>query len=141
MNPPPRWVEQYQSIPFVSHGATREGCNCWGLIALVLEERCGIVLDRYSSISAEDVLSAERAMRRGRDDRDTWRMVDRQDVRPFDVVVMRDLGRKVERHVGVMVTPVHVLHIEAGTDAVCLPIMDRMIASRIVEFRRHRSLV
>jgi cell wall-associated NlpC family hydrolase len=42
------WVKNYIGIPFVSNGRTREGCDCYGLCRLALEEVYGIALPELS---------------------------------------------------------------------------------------------
>lgn len=35
----PGWAADYIGIPFAHRGRTREGCDCWGLLALIYAER------------------------------------------------------------------------------------------------------
>lgn len=43
----PDWVASYVGIPFVALGSSPEGCDCWGLLALVLREQFGVELPDY----------------------------------------------------------------------------------------------
>lgn len=45
------WASAYVGIPYRFAGRDRSGCDCWGLVRLVLAERFGIVLDSYDYIS------------------------------------------------------------------------------------------
>jgi cell wall-associated NlpC family hydrolase len=42
------WVKNYIGIPFASGGRTREGCDCYGLVRLVLGEVYGVNLPELS---------------------------------------------------------------------------------------------
>jgi cell wall-associated NlpC family hydrolase len=42
------WVKKYTGIPFVSNGRTKEGCDCYGLVRLVLREEYGVTLPKLS---------------------------------------------------------------------------------------------
>lgn len=47
-----KWVKKYIGIPFVSNGRTREGCDCYGLVRMVLfneyEKRLPALTNDYS---------------------------------------------------------------------------------------------
>jgi len=43
------WVKKYIGIPFVSNGRTMKGCDCYGLIRLVLHNEYGIELPELSN--------------------------------------------------------------------------------------------
>jgi cell wall-associated NlpC family hydrolase len=42
------WVKKYIGIPFVSNGRTTEGCDCYGLVRLVLKNEYGKELPALS---------------------------------------------------------------------------------------------
>ncbi|GLI23495.1 cell wall-associated NlpC family hydrolase [Xanthobacter flavus] len=113
---PDGWSTPYVGIPFVDGGRDRAGCDCWGLVHLVYREVIGINLPTYGEISAHDVA---RVTERIREDSAgaPWLPVTGAP-RPFDVLVMR--GKPL--HVGVMVDAAHVLHVEAATSAVIVPV-------------------
>ena len=43
-----KWVNKYIGIPFVSNGRTMRGCDCYGLIRLVLRNEYGIYMPELS---------------------------------------------------------------------------------------------
>ena len=42
------WVNKYVGIPFSSNGRTPDGCDCYGLVRLVLQNEYGIALPELS---------------------------------------------------------------------------------------------
>lgn len=116
----PAWAADYVGIPWRVHGRDRAGCDCWGLVRLVLSERFGIEVPAYNSgyqgASRADIddiaqLIADRPPQ--------WAEVERGQERPGDVVLLRLWGRPC--HVGIVVGGGRMLHIEEGVDSVCEP--------------------
>jgi hypothetical protein len=143
--PRDNWPARYVGIPFSDNGHAFDGCNCWGLVHLVLDTECDVAVPAYSEISASQLLAAARAMSEGRKD-DTWLPVMRNALKPFDGVMMRSMtnaGSRVENHVGIIAPTsdgLKVLHVWLAT-AACLMRLDHpRIRHRIVGFYRHREL-
>lgn len=133
------WAAKYVGIPFVDNGATRYGCNCWGLVRLVLStERC-IEVPTYGEISAADLVAAARAMRRDAGCA-PWMRVSVP--APFDVVLMTAMEERdrLVGHAGIMSSNTDVLHVEKATHAVNIPITYPQVRYRIVGFYRHSAL-
>ncbi len=126
----------YVGIPFLDGGDTREGCDCWGLIRLIYDERFSIDLPEYNDVSAHDLRRVSREMLAGSNDA-TWREV--TSPRAFDVVLMRVFSGALIAHVGVVVSEAQFLHVEKATDAAVVPFDHSMYRDRIVGFRRHRD--
>lgn len=131
---PAGWAAPYVGIPFVDGGRDRAGFDCWGLACAVYREVLGIELPSYGEISARDVA---RVSHRIRSDSlvAPWREVPGA-ARPFDVLVMR--GRPL--HVGVMVDATHVLHVEANTSTVIVPLKHPQVWYRRVALHRHELM-
>jgi cell wall-associated NlpC family hydrolase len=55
------WVKKYIGIPFVSNGRTMEGCDCYGLVRLVLRNEYGVELPALSDDYTDALNVAETA--------------------------------------------------------------------------------
>lgn len=116
-------------------GRTVRGADCYGLVHLVYREVLGIDLPTYGEISAHDVA---RVTERIREDSAgaPWLPVTGAP-NAFDVVVMR--GKPL--HVGVMVDRGHVLHVEAATSSVIVPLArSPQVRWRRIAVYRHEAL-
>lgn len=126
-----KWTGRYVGRPF---GEGAGEVTCWALLRAVYAEQLGVDLPAYGEIGAADLLRVARAMERDKDS-DPWREV--VEPRAFDVAVMR--RRKVAGHVGVMVDPNRVLHVERATSACIEDVRDWSIRHRLIGFRRHAT--
>ncbi|WP_164681912.1 C40 family peptidase [Fuscovulum blasticum] len=127
------WWEAYVGLPFVDGGRGPDAYDCWGLVRQVYADLLGIDLPSYGEISAMDLIRIARTMRAGADD--GWRVPAIPD--ELDVVLMRGTGgRSSVVHVGVMVSQTRLLHIEAGSGAVVVPVSHWSVAGRIIGWRR-----
>ena len=45
----PSWVGDYIGIPFVEHGCSRSGCDCYGLVKLIYDEKLGKKIKSFCS--------------------------------------------------------------------------------------------
>lgn len=144
-----RWAERYVGVPFLDGGRTLDGCDCWGLVRIVLAERAGIEVPSYDAISALDLIRVARQVGRSLDVAPWRTRVAVGDERVLDVAVLR-VHRSVERgsgtdprmpaHVGVIVGPGLVLHAQDGVNSVVQPIADQAIWRRIIGIFRHDAL-
>lgn len=146
MSAVPAWVAAYVGLPFADKGRTYAGCDCWGLVRLVLAEQFGIALPDYSDayVDAHDHDSVSAAVQAGL--RDGWSQVEgaRQ---CGDLLVIKIAARPW--HCGLMVTPERFLHCptqpdrrtgrETGTS--CIERLDNaMFRNRIEGIYRHASM-
>ena len=143
----PSWAAGYVGIPFLDLGRDRAGCDCWGLVRLVLAEQAGLQLPSLatcygSEANAAGVGEAVEAERRS----GSWQRIEPGVEHPFDVVEMSGAARIPDSgwvfgplHVGVVVTPGWLLHVERGTAAVVARYReDQVIRRRILGFWRYR---
>jgi cell wall-associated NlpC family hydrolase len=138
----PQWASRYVGIPFSPDGADWSGCNCWGLVRLVLAWEAGIIVPRHADASADDLRAAARAFLAGSAG-DPFLPVAGPPA-AFDVALMYALDEKARRlpsHCGIMVSERHLLHVERAHDAAIVPIDEARIRSKIIGFFRHRELI
>lgn len=129
------WEARYIGLPFLDGGRTRRGTDCWGLVRLVFAAERGIDLPSYGEISAADLLALARAFKAGAADPHWPETLNPQ---AFDLVAMRSgQGHPGIVHVGVLVDPRRLLHVERATDSVVVPITHHSVAGRIMGFRRY----
>jgi cell wall-associated NlpC family hydrolase len=149
MTQPPSWTVQYIGIAFRDLGRDRAGCDCWGLVRLVLAEQVGIQLPslatRYGTeANADGVVEVVEAERRS----GAWQRVEPSGEQPLDVVEMTGAARVPGSgwvfgplHVGVVVASGWLLHVERGTAAVLARYReDQTIRRRVLGFWRHGRL-
>ncbi|MBI5578124.1 MAG: C40 family peptidase [Deltaproteobacteria bacterium] len=126
------WCAKYVGIPFADHGRTEAGCDCWGLARLVYQRERGILLSdcsdgyitAHKAVITADLYSLESAH---------WREV--TDPQPFDLALIRIAG--IPRHVGIVIAPGRMLHIERGKDSVVEDYTRPGLSGRIEAFYRH----
>ncbi|MCL2174971.1 MAG: NlpC/P60 family protein [Treponema sp.] len=110
------WVKKYIGIPFLSNGRTLKGCDCYGLIRLVLRNEYGIELpelsnDYSSALNVEEtamlfaehrpVIAAEK--------------IDKSEEKALVVITERGFSA----HVGIAAGGGFVLHTGMKTGSVC----------------------
>jgi hypothetical protein len=142
---PPLWTGDYVGIPFVDLGRNRDGCDCWGLVRLILAEQAGLALPSLATSEA-DHAGVQRELRLARRSAE-WRHILAGDERLLDVVEMvtptrTDTGWDFPPlHVGVVAAPGWLIHVERATAAVLARYReDQAIKRRILGFWRHRAL-
>lgn len=129
-------ADRFAAIPFADRGRDYSGCDCWGLVWLWYRDVLGIALDPYDGVAARDAAAIREMIERHRDE---WAEVTAP--RDHDVVVMRSLTGRGDGHLGLVVEKRRLMH---TTDPIGVRV-ERLsaphVASRIIEFRRHPSLV
>jgi cell wall-associated NlpC family hydrolase len=124
------WWQPYIGLPF---GDGPAEVTCWSLVRRVYARHLGRDLPAYGEISARDLVRVARAMEGGKDD--GWLTI--ASPAAFDVAIMRSArGGSAVVHVGVMTDPDHLLHVEAATSAVRVPVRHFSVAGRILGYRR-----
>jgi cell wall-associated NlpC family hydrolase len=131
------WAAPYVGLPYRPNGRTRAGLDCYGLVALVLEEVFGLRVPSYAGCyeDPEDWPSIRAAVLHGLVH---WERVAAADALPGDGAVLRLRGQPL--HVGLVVdtAPLTVLHILAGLDACCQRLDNPMWGPRLIGLYRWR---
>lgn len=151
--PLPSWPTPYIGTPFRELGRDDSGCDCWGLLRLVLRREKGIEVPVYGGIGYEAACDREELKRFMRGQIvEHWAPVwERQQDTPrdalptgeqaFDGIWLRPHGMRQPVHVGLVVVPGVMLHIEHGCDAVVEDYYDQLRwRHRVVGIYRHASL-
>lgn len=128
--------DRFVGVPYLDRGRTMAGCDCWGLVRLVLAELGGLQLPSY----VEDYVTAADA--RAIDgliagELEPWAMIAAGHEKPFDAVLMRE-GR-FARHIGLVVAPGRLLHVEDGGTSVIEPYRHGHIKARLLGFYRYTA--
>lgn len=129
------WPNEYIGIPYIDHGRTRLGCDCWGLVRLIYRERLAIELPSLATdyVSAEEAAEVSALVHK---EQTSWKSVNAP--APFDVIVLRLAG--LERHVGVVIKPGIMLHVMRGIDAAIENYTNPLWHRRAAGFYRHHHL-
>lgn len=137
----------YVGLPFVDHGRDRGGLDCWGLYRLILKEVAGVDLPSFGEAYADANTDGDGIAKAISAELPAWKMiaerratglayaVQGQRERPLDGLLIRMMGRPV--HVGVVVLPGLMLHIERGINSVCEPYTGWAWNKRILGIYRH----
>lgn len=129
-------LDAYVGIPYLDRGRTIAGCDCYGLLRLVLLEQRGVELPAFSDLY---VTSADRhaiaCLLEG--GLEQWDRIAPGKERPFDGVLMRH-GRDI-RHIGLVVEPGRLLHVDQGTGSRIERYSSPPLSHRLVGFYRFRD--
>jgi len=130
----PSWASKYVGIPFVDHGRGADGCDCWGLVRLVLAEEYGVAVPSYSDTYTDaNKASAARAV-------STLRDLDFISL-PYPesgaIVVLRVAG--LPWHAGIMVNSHEFLHVMRGIEAVLERLDSLQWRNRVMGFYKYAA--
>jgi hypothetical protein len=110
------WVKKYIGIPFASNGRTLEGCDCYGLVRLVLRNEYGVDLPELSD-DYSDALNVEETARLFAENLPvlTVKKIDGPEEKA--VVVITEHG--FAAHIGIVADGGCILHTGVKTGSVC----------------------
>jgi cell wall-associated NlpC family hydrolase len=129
------WVKNYIGIPFISNGRTKEGCDCYGLVRLVLQNEYGVNLPELSNNYANALCIAE-ANRLFEGRLPVLSAGKIPAVEEKAVIVIRNEGRPC--HLGIFAGGGYALHTNLKTGSVCRRLSHIDLCGRIEGYCRVR---
>jgi hypothetical protein len=130
----PSWAGRFIGIPYQDDGYDFDGCNCFGIVHLVLKHQARIEIDPQADVSADDVARAtERALSVAGNA--PWQAVNGEP-RLFDVALLR--GNPL--HTGIVIAPRILLHVWRSPMSVAMSFDNPRLRTRFIAFYRHAAL-
>jgi len=111
-----KWVKKYIGIPFLSNGRTPAGCDCYGLVRLVLRNEYGIDLPELSDNYA-DALNVKETARLFAEQLPVLAGQKINAPQERAVVVITEHG--VAAHIGIVAGGGYILHTGIKTGSIC----------------------
>lgn len=107
-------ARDYVGIPFLERGRTREGCDCWGLVRLVLGSEFGVDLPLFDGYADHRDLRLLGALC---DEGKPLVGAERVEGPGPGIVVVMMVGPHPS-HLGICVDGQHLLHVERGCNSI-----------------------
>jgi len=111
-----KWVKKYIGIPFISNGRTLSGCDCYGLVRLVLRNEYGIELPELSDNYA-DALNVEETARLFKENMPA--LAGQKIPAPHEKAVAVITEHGVAAHIGIVAGGGYILHTGIKTGSIC----------------------
>jgi cell wall-associated NlpC family hydrolase len=125
-----------KQIPFLAHGRSYEGLDCWGLVWLAYKECKGIILrSGTEEYQPKDIYDFDKISRLISKYKPEWTPVEKG--RAGDVILLRLTGRPI--HVGLVLANGRMLHIEKGINVCVERYSSPVWKDRIVGIYRHNT--
>lgn len=129
------WVKKYIGIPFVSNGRTEKGCDCYGLVRLVLQNEYGVTLPELSG-DYENALNRAETLRLFAEQLPVLAADKIPEGEERAVVVITEGGRPC--HLGIVAGAGYILHAAYKTGTVCQRITHPGLCGRLGGYYRVR---
>jgi len=110
------WVKKYIGIPFASNGRSIDGCDCYGLVRLVLRNEYGVDLPELSN-DYSNALNVSETSRLFAENLPVL-TAEKTDM-PEEKAVVVITERGVNAHIGIVAGSGYILHTGAKTGSVC----------------------
>ena len=127
------WVKKYIGIPFVTNGRTQQGCDCYGLVRMVLHNEYGIELPELSD-DYKNALNVEETSRLFADNIPVLAAKKINNPEEKAVVIITEHGAPA--HIGIAAGNGFILHTGVKTGSVCQRESHPGIRSRIEGYYR-----
>jgi len=134
----PEWTNKYIEIPFLEHGRTPDGVDCWGLVYLIYNLEYNIKLPSYKE-GYETTNDLESICGLIDGERGAWYEYPLGSERIGDVILLSIGG--VNRHVGIIVGDNYMLHIMHGTEVTLEIYTNLRWANRNAGIYRHELML
>jgi cell wall-associated NlpC family hydrolase len=123
-----KWVGKYIGIPFVSNGRTIEGCDCYGLVRLVLRNEYGIDLPLLS----DDYSDAANLRETAKLFKDNLPVLAGEKIsEPLEKAVVVITEHGAAAHIGIAAGGGYILHTGVKTGSVCQRVTHPGLRGRI----------
>lgn len=127
------WVKKYISIPFVSNGRSMKGCDCYGLVRLVLHNEYNIYLPELS----DDYNNALNVKETARLFAENLPVLTTEKInKPEEKALIIITEHGVPAHIGITAGGGYILHTSIKTGSVCQRESHPGIRSRIEGYYR-----
>lgn len=130
------WAAKYIGIPYQAQGRSIRGCDCYGLLWLVLTQEYGHAVPSMAGLKYERGHEAELAQAMADYDASAaqWLEIGPGQEKAGDAILLRLAGHPI--HVGVVVQSGLMLHVERGTHATLEAYGSIRWRNRVRGFRR-----
>jgi len=144
----PSWARDYIGIPFVDKGRDHAGCDCWGLMRLILVEQFEVVIpsfvnDYVSADAGEAIIDIVKDCTTNFE----WIKIENDSEQAGDVVHMSGFYRiegklrKAGMHTGLVLVSGTLIHVEEGINATLMRYREAgQLSRRVLGFYRYRDL-
>lgn len=133
----PAWVAEYVGIPYAEKGRDHSGCDCWGLLNLVWEERLGGPLPPYHGVRWQKHGNAARIGPQAAAYASQFEPVVPGNEQLGDGILIRMRGHPL--HVGLVVDKGWMLHAHEAADACLEQYGNDEWSRRILGFYRYKG--
>ena len=110
------WVKKYIGIPFVSNGREADGCDCYGLVRLVLRNEYGVYLPELS-VNYTNACNIQETAKLF--EKNLPVLAARKIPEPKDGAIVIITGQGRLCHAGIVAGGGYILHTGAKTGSVC----------------------